>query len=553
MQIVKPDAITTTGSITRSGIATYYDSDGYLKTSTAGALRFGYNPRTLEFVGVILEDASTNLLLQSEAFDNASWSKTNIVAITANTHVAPTNTSIAEKIIPDATLGQHSIYQQITASALSGQTHTFSIYVKSEGYRWIKLKFDGTAGGAFYAYFDALTGTVGTTAGLSVAPDVESLKNGWFRISITKTLTSNGTLVAAISVYESDNQSSDWSGNTTSGVVLYGAQAELKSKMTSYIPTTTTTASRAAEVITGDGVLYTSVTNPYSEWSSATTYSIGQVVVVGTYTGSNTVTIANSGTYKSLTNSNTNNNPLTSPSNWVRIGPTNQFAMFDNIVSSSTSSTTEFTFVIKSIAVDTIAVLNAIADKLAVAVSDYSYSQQYIGNVAYNRTLQLSGAESLDWFSYFFFESETQKTQGIFVDIPQVTSGVITVRVVGTGTVSAGSFVNGQVREIGGTQYGVNTGIIDYSKKTVDEFGNTTLIVRNYSKRMNAKVFLSNTNLNRVQRLLYSIRATPVLWIASDDPELEEPLVILGYYKDFDTEIAYPNNSLCNLSVEGLI
>jgi len=37
MQLVKSDAITTTGSVTRTGIATYYDSNGVLQTTSNGA------------------------------------------------------------------------------------------------------------------------------------------------------------------------------------------------------------------------------------------------------------------------------------------------------------------------------------------------------------------------------------------------------------------------------------------------------------------------------------------------------------------------------------
>ena len=553
MQIVKPDAITTTGSVTRTGVATYYDSNGYLQTSTSGGLRFGYNPYTLEFVGLIVENSSTNLLLQSAAFDQASWSKTNINTPISNTETAPTNTVVAEKLIPTTTDGQHSVAQQFTASATSGQIYTISVFAKAAGYEWIRLQFDGTAGGSSYCFFNLSTGAIGASSGITTLPDVEKLKNGWFRISVTKTITTNGTLSAGIYIQQSDNQLGTWVGNNTSGVVLYGAQAELKQKMTSYIATTTATASRAAEVVTGSGLLYTNVTNPYSEWSAATTYSLGQIVVVGTYTGSNTITIANSGTYKSLINSNLNNNPVISPSSWVRIGPTNQFAVFDNVVSSVTSKSDDITFVVKSTSVDSIAVLNAVANKISTAVSDYSYSENYLGNVVFYRTEQLSGSESIDWYSYFFFDQDTQKTQALFLNVTQVTSGIITIRVLGTGTVTAGSFVSGQVKDIGATQYGVTTGIIDYSRKETDEFGNTSLVVRNYSKRMNAKVFLTNSNLNRVQRLLYSIRATPVLWIGSTDTTFEEPLVLLGYYKDFDTEIAYPAHSLCNLQVDGLI
>lgn len=559
MQIVKPDAVSTTGYITRTGTATYYDSNGYLQTSTSGALRFGYHPTTLEFVGLIIEDASTNLLLQSNAFENASWTRININLPTANTVTAPTNTLAAEKLVPTTTPGYHSIYQQITASATVGQVYTFSVFAKANGYSWVRLQFDGVAGESSYCFFNLNTGTVGSTSGITGTPDVEVLKNGWYRVSITKSITTAGSLDASVYVQQSDNQTGNWAGDNTSGINLYGAQAELKSKMTSYISTTTTTASRAAEVITGSGLLYTSVTNPYSEWSSASvSYTVGQYVVVGTYNnataGISTSSTA-SGTYRCLVNhtSSVSNGPLQSATNWVRVGPTNQFAMFDNVVSSVTSATTEFTFVIKSTSVDSIAVLNAVGNKIIAAVSDASYSETHLGNVAYYRTTQLSGTESIDWYSYFFFDEDTQKTQALFLDVPQEADGIITIRVTGSGTVSAGSVITGQIKEIGQTQYGVNTGIIDYSRKETDEFGNTTLVVRNYSKRMNAKVFLTNANLNRVQRLLYSIRATPVLWIGSTDSTFEEPLVVMGYYKDFDTEIAYPAHSLCNLSIEGLI
>lgn len=311
------------------------------------------------------------------------------------------------------------------------------------------------------------------------------------------------------------------------------------------------TSVTVAAPVTGN-LLSTNVVNPYPEWSSAgVSYTLGSYVVVGNYTGSNTVDITSSGTYRCLIDhvSNASNGPLQSASNWVRIGPTNQFAVFDNSVSSSTTSTSNIVFTVRSSLIDSVAVLNVFGSKVKVEVVDADTS-----STVYSRTIQLSGAESIDWYSYFFFfEEEAQKTQALFLDIPKVSNSRTTITIYGSGNVSVGSFVMGQIKEIGQVQYGVNTGIIDYSRKETDEFGNTSLVVRNYSKRMNAKVFLSNTNLNKVQRLLYSIRATPVLWIGSEDILLEEPLVVFGYYKDFDTEIAYPAHSLCNLQIEGLI
>ena len=552
MQIVKPDAAGSTGSVTRTGTATYYDSNGYLQTSASGALRFGYNPSTLDFAGLVVEDSSTNLLLYSNDFTQAAWNKTAVSSSAVNTVTAPTNTLAAQKITPSNSSAQHSVSQQLIATAVIGQVYTFSVFAKADGYSWIRLQLEGATGTA-WVFINLSTASIGTSSNVTVQPQVQKLPNGWVRVSVSKVAGVASSITAKYFVQSEDNQTQDWLADGTSGIDLYGAQGEAKSMMTSLILTSSTQLNRTAEVITGSGLLYTNVTNPYSEWSSTTTYALGNIVVVGTYNGSNTVTVANSGTFKSLTNSNLNNSPLTSPSNWVKIAPTNQFALFDDKISSVTSRASDITMVVSCSSVDSIALLNVVADNISCTLSDIGFTQKYLGNAVFSGTRYMLGNPSFDWYGYFFYDEDTVKTQALFLDINKVNSGIITIRISSTATASVGNLVKGKSKYIGGTQYGVSSGIIDYSRKETDEFGNTVLTVRNYSKRLSAKVFLTNTNVNKVQQLLYSIRATPVLWLASDDVQLEEPLVVFGYYKDFDTEIAYPAHSLCNLEIEGLI
>lgn len=551
MQIVKPDAITSTGSVTRTGTATYYDSNGYLQTSVSGALRFGYNPSTLDFAGLVVEDSSTNLLLHSKDFAQTAWTKTAVTSSAVNTVTAPTNTLAAQKITPSATTSEHSVSQQVIATAVIGQVYTFSVFAKADGYSWIRLQLEGATGTA-WVFINLSTGVIGTSSNVTVQPQVQKLPNGWVRCSVSKVAGVASSITAKCFVQSQDNQTQSWLADGSSGIDLYGAQGEAKSMMTSFISTTTAQQSRAAEVITGSGLLYTNVTNPYLEWSSSTTYSLGNIVVVGTYTGSNTVNITNSGTFKSLTNTNLNNSPLTSPTNWVKIAPTNQFACFDDKISSVTSRTNDITMVVSCSSVDSIALLNVVADNVSCTLSDAGFTQKYLGNVVFSGTRYMLGNPSFDWYGYFFYDEDTVKTQALFLDISKVNTGIITIRISSTATASAGNLVKGKAKYIGGTQYGASSGIIDYSKKETNEFGDTVLTVRNYSKRLTAKVFLPNTIVNKVQQLLYSIRATPVLWLASDDIQLEEPLVVFGFYKDFDTEIAYPAHSLCNLEIEGL-
>jgi glyceraldehyde 3-phosphate dehydrogenase len=66
--------------------------------------RFDNNPTTGESLGLLIEEARTNLVTYSEQFDNASWTKSG-VSITANTIVSPDGKSIVMYIWYDNEYG----------------------------------------------------------------------------------------------------------------------------------------------------------------------------------------------------------------------------------------------------------------------------------------------------------------------------------------------------------------------------------------------------------------------------------------------------------------
>lgn len=291
----------------------------------------------------------------------------------------------------------------------------------------------------------------------------------------------------------------------------------------------------------------TTATEATAAWSSGTTYAIGNRVISGIKK------------YESLQNSNTNHTPATSPTWWIEVGSDNRHAMFDGHADSPTTATTTFkTTIVVGQNIDTIAIINSLADTVRVKMTAFpllGVPGVPTATVVYDQTIGLSGALIFDWFEYFFTSTLDVRTQAIFYGLPSYANAEIEITFTsGTGvTVSAGEVIFGQISELGGTQYGVNAGIIDYSVKTTDAYGNTSLTKRAYSKRLTAKVQLDNIELNRVQTLLYNLRATPTVWIGSDDPLLAEPLILYAFYKDFSTEIAYPTYSLCSLELEGMI
>lgn len=348
----------------------------------------------------------------------------------------------------------------------------------------------------------------------------------------TETLVGSGVYVRKVVTFSTTTTSL---AITVTGSCTHG-QLELGNRATSVITTTGSSATRSADVITGSGLIYTDLVDPNPLYSAATTYAIGAVVRY------------NNRLYESLQATNLNHQPDTSATWWLDIGVDNLHASFDNSVSTSSSALTTMTIVFKPGAIDSIALIN-----MNAATAKITLTNPLVGTV-YSRIAGLSGAEVFDWYQYFFYDPLDRRTQLIFTDVPKVNDGLVTIRLEGSlgELITIGQVLLGVINTIGDTQYGVTSGIIDYSIKDTDEFGNTSFVERAFSKRISANVFVNNPNLNRAQRLLQSVRATPCVWIASDSGVYEESLIVFGFYRSFSIDISYPSYALCNIEIEGL-
>lgn len=209
--------------------------------------RFDYDPVTLAARGLLVEEQRTNLLLRSEEFDNASWSKSR-ATVTANATTSPDGTADADKLVEDTTASNtHQVAQ--TFSATSGTSYSFSVYLKAAERTWAFLQFssnmfaDVTARGA---YINLSTGVVGTTLG-SPTVAVTNAGGGWWRVTMTAAATA--TASPAASIYPATGDGGVfYTGDGTSGIYIYGAQLEAGAFATSYIPTVASQVTRTADV-----------------------------------------------------------------------------------------------------------------------------------------------------------------------------------------------------------------------------------------------------------------------------------------------------------------
>lgn len=250
--------------------------------------------------------------------------------------------------------------------------------------------------------------------------------------------------------------------------------------------------------------------------------------------------------FESVQTPNTGNAPDATPLYWAVVGPTNRWAMFDTEINTQTAIASPLTVVIKPGYVNSLALFGLEGATLDVTVRD-----GLAGPIVYTATRSLDGTVISDYYQYFF-EPSVQLAGVVLTDLPPYGNAHITVSITGGGTVKCGILIAGTVYDLGGTQFGVRTGIIDFSKKETNTTTGTTKFKKGkYSKPLSAQLFVENGQLNKVNQVLDSLRATPCAWISTDEPGYEL-ITVFGYYGDFSIEVTYATTSYCNLEIIGL-
>jgi hypothetical protein len=202
---------------------------------------------------LLIEEGRTNLSTYSEDFSLAFTAER--ASIDPNITTAPDGATTADKLVEDTTAtNSHRVTRQLNLSAIP---YTFSVFAKASERSWIRMTlFDGVT--SRQVWFDVSAGVVGTQSGAT--GQIASFGNGWWRCSITATGLAFANTQANIALATADNIIA-YTGDGTSGLFLWGAQLEAGSFATSYIPTTTGTLARSADVCNITGANFTSFYN----------------------------------------------------------------------------------------------------------------------------------------------------------------------------------------------------------------------------------------------------------------------------------------------------
>lgn len=538
MQVVKP-IIFNSFEFDRDSVATYYDENGVLVSAPIDELRYGYNPNTLEFIGPIFEDEATNIIPYANDF--ADWIPGAGTAIGIESPAYnPDATTTSQYSQPGS--APFAISKQM--GSVSSGARCFSVFVKTKslgdgGATSITLRISGT-GYLVRARYNTNFASPSVISSLgSITTEIQKINNGWLRLSISATLPFSSDPYFAVILGDNDvNDGLEGDGTH----YLWGAQVEEGRFPTSFIYTTGMATTRASDeqVITPPSVIDSNIPasdNP--EYVAGTSYSIGDTVMVLGINNRN---------YRSLADTNIGNFPPNNPDKWLDIGAINRWRMFDMDVGADLQSTLsgDINF--------TLSLDEKVKDVCLFNIEGQSVNLKMYsgGEVVFDQTVDLVLPVSESSYWAFYFENRRRVKDVAFVDLPPVTYSSIEITIDGGGSSTAlGKCIVGYGEYLGFAEYGTTSiGIVDYSTKERDQFGNYFVQERRYAGTMSLKPVVEPGNETRTRDILAECRAISSAYIV--EAINGEQILTLGFFKDFDVLFSTPANSYLSINLEAI-
>jgi hypothetical protein len=233
----------------RSSSATRTNKEGLIETVGANEPRIDYKDNTKG--ALLLEPQSTNYLTYSEDFSQSYWSKSNS-SFSDYSGLSPQGTYNAKTITDSGAGGVSTVHfnrYSLGGALPSDGDYTYSIFAKKGSRKLLRFRV-GVLNGISDAVadFNLDTGVVFSTSGTPFNSTlIEPYKDGWYRISVSLSITNLLSSQFVRIRMLSDNGSTSLNLDGTNTMHFFGAQVEKQSSATSYIPTLGATSTRSLD------------------------------------------------------------------------------------------------------------------------------------------------------------------------------------------------------------------------------------------------------------------------------------------------------------------
>lgn len=224
----------------RSTTGTFVNQDGFIEIQEAQVPRVDYLNNSNGTL--LVEPQRTNKSNNSEDWTAAGYIYNNCTA-TANQAISPDNKQTADQL--DFGSGGGFFYENVTTITAAS---TYSVFIKYIDYQFVQII--GTGDANHYANFDIQNGIVGNTGSASTA-SIEDYGNGWYRCIINY---NSGTFAGTARLYKVASLTANFAqgGGDAGSFYFWGNQMEVGTFVTSYIPTSGTSVTRAYDYFNGN-------------------------------------------------------------------------------------------------------------------------------------------------------------------------------------------------------------------------------------------------------------------------------------------------------------
>lgn len=274
-------------------------------------------------------------------------------------------------------------------------------------------------------------------------------------------------------------------------------------------------------------------------WLVGTAYTVGQRV---NYDGSIWECVLGS----------TGVTPGTDGTKWLRKGPSNRMAPFDNQISTRTTGTGSIKFVINTGFFNGLAIYGLVGENINIKLYDAP-----AGAVVFERDSELY-EQAAGLFEYLYMPLRLlTKVQAQDLPLQPTAQLEITVTATGAGKVGVGLIVVGFWQtlmgggDFGGVEYGAGAEIKTYSYIKTNDDGSVEIVPRGTATNINCSVTIDAEQANAAADLLAQVAAIPVAFIASGLPRYDY-LNTFGLVSGGVVADSY-NIAKINLNIKGYI